>query len=235
MKKIIIAIDGYSACGKSTTAKMVAAQLNYSYIDSGAMYRAVTLYFLENYVELTNPKAIQKALANIEISFKPNPKTGHSDTFLNSLNVEEEIRKMYISQQVSPVSAIPEVRHAMVAQQQRLGRKQGVVMDGRDIGTTVFPRAEVKVFMTADLVMRAQRRQKELLAKNEVVDLDDIIENLKNRDRIDTTREESPLRQAEDAILLDTTFMTIDEQVEYVLQLAASKIIGVNKVGSTMC
>mgnify|MGYP005849253001 CR=1 FL=1 len=235
MKKIIIAIDGYSACGKSTTAKMVAAQLNYSYIDSGAMYRAVTLYFLENYVELTNPKAIQKALANIEISFKPNPKTGQSDTFLNSLNVEEEIRKMYISQQVSPVSAIPEVRHAMVAQQQRLGRKQGVVMDGRDIGTTVFPQAEVKVFMTADLVMRAQRRQKELLAKNEVVDLDDIIENLKNRDKIDTTREESPLRKAENAELLDTTFMTIDEQVEYVLQLAASKIIGVNKVGSTMC
>jgi cytidylate kinase len=230
MRKIVIALDGYSACGKSSTAKLVASQLGYTYIDTGAMYRAVTLYFYENYIELTNPKAISDALEKIDISFRFNPQTQHSDTFLNNLNVEEEIRKMYISERVSPVSAIPEVRRAMVRQQQKLGKKRGVVMDGRDIGTTVFPDAEVKVFMTADLYTRAFRRQKELIEKDEIVDLDEIIENLKTRDRIDTTRSESPLRRAEDAHLLDTTFMTVDEQVEYVLQLATSSIIKINKI-----
>lgn len=232
MRKIIIAIDGYSACGKSTTAKLVASALGYSYIDTGAMYRAVTLYFYENYIELTNPKAIAEALENIEISFHFNPKTQKSDTFLNNLNVEEEIRKMYISERVSQVSAIPEVRKAMVKQQQKMGKKRGVVMDGRDIGTVVFPDAEVKVFMTADLYTRAIRRQKELMAKNEIVDLDEIIENLKIRDYLDTTRPESPLRMAKDAHYLDTTYMTIDEQVEYVLQLATSRIIEVNRLPS---
>lgn len=230
MRKIIIALDGYSACGKSSTAKLVASALGYNYIDTGAMYRAVTLYFYENYVELTNPKAISEALENIEISFHFNPNTQKSDTFLNNLNVEEEIRKMYISERVSQVSAIPDVRKAMVRQQQKMGKKRGVVMDGRDIGTVVFPDAEVKVFMTADLYTRAIRRQKELIEKDEIVDLDEIIENLQTRDRIDTTRTESPLRKAEDAHFLDTTYMTIDEQVEYVLQLATTKILEVNRL-----
>jgi cytidylate kinase len=230
MRKIIIALDGYSACGKSTTAKLVASALGYNYIDTGAMYRAVTLYFYENYIELTNPKAIADALDKIDISFRYNPHTQHSDTFLNDLNVEEEIRKMYISERVSYVSAIPDVRRAMVKQQQKLGKKRGVVMDGRDIGTAVFPDAEVKVFMTADLYTRAFRRQKELIEKDEIIDLDEIIENIQTRDRIDTTRSENPLRKADDAHFLDTTFMTIDEQVEYVLQLATSSIIKVNKI-----
>ncbi len=229
MKKLIIALDGYSACGKSSTAKLVAAQLGYSYIDTGAMYRAVTLYFLDNYVELTNPKAIKTALDKINITFEHNPLTQLSDTFLNNLNVEDEIRKMYISQNVSQVSAITEVRKAMVAQQQKMGRKRGIVMDGRDIATTVFPDAEVKVFMTADTVIRASRRQKELFAKDEIVDLDIILENIKKRDNIDSTREESPLRMDKEAFLLDTTFMTVDEQVDIVLQLATSKMIAINK------
>lgn len=230
MRKIIIALDGYSACGKSSTAKLVASALGYNYIDTGAMYRAVTLHFYENYIELTNPKAIADALNKIDINFIYNTHTQHSDTYLNGLNVEEEIRKMYISERVSQVSAITEVRRAMVKQQQKLGKKRGVVMDGRDIGTTVFPDAEVKIFMTADLYTRAYRRQKELIEKDEIVDLDEIIENLQTRDRLDTTRSESPLRKAEDAHFLDTTFMTIDEQVEYVLQLATSSIIKVNKI-----
>lgn len=235
MKKIIIAIDGYSACGKSTTAKKVAAALNYRYIDSGAMYRAVTLYFLDHFVELTNPKAVEDALKNIEIDFRFNEKKGKSDTYLNGLNVEDEIRSMRVSQMVSQVSALPAVRRAMVAQQQRMGKQRGIVMDGRDIGTTVFPDAEVKVFMTADVTIRAYRRQQELLEKGELLDLDEIVENLKSRDYIDTHRAESPLVQAPDAHYLDTSFLTIDEQVEYVLQLATSKIIEKNKTTITTC
>lgn len=223
MKKIVIAIDGYSACGKSTTAKIVAAKLGYAYIDTGAMYRAVTLYFLEHYIDLTNPKKIDEALHNIHISFVYNPRTNRNETCLNGLNVEEEIRKMYISNKVSEVSAIPAVRHAMVDQQQKMGKKRGVVMDGRDIGTRVFPDAELKVFMTADRYTRAIRRQRELLEKNQLVDLDDIIANLEKRDHIDSTREESPLRQAEDAYLMDTSHMLIDEQVDMVLRLAATR------------
>ena len=152
--KIIIAIDGYSSCGKSTTAKLVAAKLGYGYIDTGAMYRAVTLYFLENNIAFTNPKEIEKALHNITISFHHNPKTDENETFLNGVNVEKEIRKMYVSNQVSEVSTIAEVRHAMVAQQQRMGKRKGIVMDGRDIGTHVFPNAELKIFMTADPAVR---------------------------------------------------------------------------------
>lgn len=220
MSKIIIAIDGYSSCGKSTTAKAVAARMGYAYIDTGAMYRAVSLYFHQNNISHTNPKAIAEALENLHVSFHFNEKTGRNETFLNNLNVEDEIRKMYISNMVSEVSTIVEVRRAMVAQQQRMARKRGVVMDGRDIGTKVFPDAEVKVFMTADTVIRAKRRQVELLQKGELVNLDDIVRNLEKRDHIDSNRTEGPLTQAADAVLLDTSFMMIDEQVEWVVELA---------------
>lgn len=220
MHKITIAIDGYSSCGKSTTAKRVAAQLGYNYIDSGAMYRAVTLYFHQNLVTHTNEKEVQKALENIVIEFRRNESSGRNETFLNGLNVEDEIRKLYIANQVSEVSAIAEVRHAMVAQQRKLGKKRGVVMDGRDIGTVVFPDAELKVFMTADTLIRANRRQIELNEKGDFVDIEDIIENIKKRDLIDTTRKESPLRKAEDAVEVDTSFMTLDEQVNVVCRMA---------------
>jgi cytidylate kinase len=225
MKKIIIAIDGYSACGKSTTAKMVASRLGYIYIDSGAMYRAVTLYFCENHISSTNPHQVAQALANIHIQFVHNPKNEKNETYLNGSNVEEEIRKMYISGKVSEVSAISEVRKAMVYLQQQMGKKRGLVMDGRDIGTCVFPDAELKIFMTADIMIRAQRRQEELLEKNETVDIDEIIKNLQMRDHLDTTRKENPLRMAEDAYLLDNTSITIEEQIEYVISLANSKMI----------
>jgi len=217
MKKIIIALDGHSSCGKSTTAKRVAAKLGYAFIDTGAMYRAVSLYFHEHHISLTNPIEVAKALENIHITFQFNEDRGASDVFLNGLNVEAEIRKMYISQLVSEVSAITAVRKSMVAQQQKMAKHRGVVMDGRDIGTKVFPDAEVKVFMTADPVVRAERRQKELLDKGEVIDLDEILENLQKRDIIDSTREEGPLVQAADATLMDTSFMTLEEQVEFVI------------------
>lgn len=223
-KKIIIAIDGYSACGKSTTAKAVARQLGYAYIDTGAMYRAVTLYFLEHYVSLTNPAEVQKALDEIHITFVRSEKENNNHTYLNGLDVEEEIRKMYISDQVSEVSALPLVRHAMVAQQQRMGRKKGLVMDGRDIGTRVFPEAELKIFMTSDMDIRAQRRQQEFLEKEQIVDLDEVKRNLSHRDHIDTTRAESPLTKAPDAILLDNSYLTVPEQVEIVAKLARERI-----------
>lgn len=225
MKKIVIAIDGYSACGKSTTAKAVAVILGYTYIDSGAMYRAVTLYFQRHHVSLTNKKEVVKALENIDITFHNNEKTGMAETFLNGLNVENEIRKMYISENVSQVSCITEVRQAMVAQQRKLGKKKGVVMDGRDIGTVVFADAELKVFMEADIYIRAGRRQEELFEQGQLVDLSQIIANLKKRDHIDSTREESPLRKADDALVLDTTFMTLEEQVDEVVNQALSKIL----------
>jgi len=221
---IIIALDGYSSCGKSTTARLAAKQLGYAYIDTGAMYRAVTLHFLRNHISITNPRAIRKALDTIDISFRHNIEQKSNDTFLNGMNVEEEIRRMYVSERVSEVSAVAEVRHAMVAQQQKMGRGKSIVMDGRDIGTVVFPEAELKIFMTADLLMRAQRRQAELLAKGDMVDLPEIVANLQKRDHIDTHREESPLRQAEDALLIDNTHMTVDEQVETVIRLADERI-----------
>ena len=225
MKKIIIAIDGYSACGKSTTAKQVATRLGYSYIDTGAMYRATALYFNQHYINTTNPAAIAKALEETQISFHFNEKLQRSETYLNGLNVEEEIRKMYISNMVSEVSAIPDVRKHMVLLQRKMGKKKGIVMDGRDIGTQVFPEAELKIFMTADMDVRAARRQQEYLAKKQVVDLNEVLENLKKRDLIDTTREEGPLRKAEDAHEVDTTYITVEEQVDYILNLATSKII----------
>jgi CMP/dCMP kinase len=224
LRKIVIAIDGYSACGKSTTAKEVAKILGYSYIDSGAMYRAVTHYFLEHYVSLSNPKEVLRALDNIKISFHVN-EDKQSETFLNGLNVEREIRKMKISDNVSQVSALKAVREAMVHQQRKMGRERGVVMDGRDIGTVVFPQAELKVFMTADVQVRAFRRQQELLEKDKLVDLLQVLENLQLRDTLDTTRAESPLQKAADAIAVDTSHITLDEQVEKVVQLALHRIL----------
>ncbi|WP_461096260.1 (d)CMP kinase [Spirosoma luteolum] len=224
MPKIVIALDGYSSCGKSTTAKAVAARMGYGYIDTGAMYRAVSLYFLREHVSLSNPIEVKAALEKIHITFKYNPKLGKNETILNGLNVEDEIRKMYISNIVSEVSAIPEVRWAMVAQQQKMGRKRGVVMDGRDTGTKVFPDAELKVFMSADTYTRARRRQQELLAKNELVNLEDIIQNLEKRDKIDSTRSEGPLVKADDALELDTSHMTIEEQVEWVIEQADRRL-----------
>lgn len=223
-RKIIIAIDGYSACGKSTTARQVAEILGYRYIDSGAMYRAVTYYFLENHISLSNPKEVSRALENIRITFNVNSKKV-TETFLNGLNVEKEIRKMRISDNVSQVSAVKEVRAAMSVQQRKYGKERGIVMDGRDIGTVVFPDAELKLFMTADMMVRAYRRQQELLQNDKLVDLEEVIENIKSRDLIDTTRAESPLRKAADAIEIDTTFITIEEQVDEVIRKAISRII----------
>lgn len=227
VKKIVIAIDGYSACGKSTTAKHVASVLGYRYIDTGAMYRAVTLYFLDNHISLTNPKDVHRALDSIHVTFKVNSKN-ISEAYLNGLNVEKEIRKMRISENVSQVSAIKEVRTAMVDQQRRMGKEKGVVLDGRDIGTVVFPSAELKLFMTADVLVRAFRRQKELMEKDQLVDLDEVVDNILSRDKIDTTRAESPLRQADDALIIDTTYITIDEQVDEVVRLALSKVFNHN-------
>lgn len=224
LRKIVIAIDGYSACGKSSTAKEVSNILGYRYIDTGAMYRAVTLYFLDHHIALTNPKEVSHALRQIEVTFKINSKN-KTETFLNGLNVEKAIRTMRVSEMVSQVSTIRDVRVAMVDQQRKMGREKAVVLDGRDIGTVVFPQAELKLFMNADLLVRAFRRQKELLDKDHLVDLDDVMENILQRDKIDTTRTESPLRQADDAILLDTTHVTLDEQVEEVVRMALSRII----------
>lgn len=223
MRKIIVAIDGYSACGKSTTAKEVARILGYRYIDTGAMYRAVTLFFLEHHVALSNPHEVKKALTGIQIGFRVN-KEGRSETYLNGLNVERDIREMRVSENVSQVSALPAVRHDMVEQQRRMGKERQVVMDGRDIGTVVFPDAELKVFMSADMLVRAFRRQKELLEHDEMVDIDTLVENLRKRDEIDSTRKESPLRKAADAVELDTTHITIDEQVDEVVRLALARM-----------
>lgn len=225
LRKIVIAIDGYSACGKSSTAKEVSNVLGYRYIDTGAMYRAVTLYFLEHHVALTNPKEVSRALEQINVAFKVSSRN-KSETYLNGLNVEREIRSMRVSEMVSQVSALKEVRVAMVEQQRRMGREKAVVMDGRDIGTVVFPQAELKLFMRADLLVRAFRRQRELLDRNQLVDLDDVVENILHRDKIDTTRSESPLRQADDAVLIDTTHISFDEQVDEVVRMALGKMVG---------
>ena len=224
MKQLVIAIDGYSSCGKSTTAKAVASLLHYAYVDTGAMYRGVTLLLLEQGIDFADLDRTEQALCDIVIAFRRNRRTGRNELFLNGANREDDIRQMRISNSVSEVSVIPMVRHAMVAQQQQMGRKRGVVMDGRDIGTTVFPDAEVKIFMTADVELRAQRRQDELAATGEMVPLADIIENLRKRDHLDSTRAESPLRRAPDAVLLDTTHITISEQVDFVLDRVSSAL-----------
>lgn len=225
MIKIIIAIDGYSACGKSTTAKMVASILNYGYIDTGAMYRAVTLYFIDKYVDITNPKSVSKALVEIVISFRCNPESGKNEIYLNGLNVENIIRDMRVSERVSEVSAIRAVRIYMVAQQQKMGKNKGLLMEGRDIGTVVFPEAELKIFMTADFDIRAKRRQKELLEKGKLVDLDMVRENLLKRDQMDTTRKEGPLKKSSASITIDTTYITLDEQVNQIVYLAQKRMI----------
>ncbi|GGZ28772.1 cytidylate kinase [Echinicola pacifica] len=224
MKKIVVAIDGFSGCGKSSTARQVASRLGYTYIDSGAMYRAATLHFLNQFTVLTNPKEIQKALDTMEISFHHNEDTGKQETYLNGLNVEKKIRSMEVSERVSDISKIREVRLELVAQQRRLGRHKGVVMDGRDIGTVVFPDAELKVFMIADIHIRAERRQKELLEKGELVELKKIVENLSTRDRIDSSRAESPLTKAGDAVEIDTSLLDFEEQVQRITDIAEQKI-----------
>ncbi len=217
MSKIIVALDGFSSCGKSTTAKRVAAQLHYAFVDTGAMYRAVALYLHRHHIAITDLQAVEEALKHMVIGFEINPSRQASDTLLNGENVEQEIRKMYISELVSQVAAITIVRRAMVAQQQKMGKKKGLVMDGRDIGTVVFPDAEVKIFMTAQPHIRAQRRKLELLQKGEDLPLEEIVENLRMRDEIDSNRAEGPLKRAADAIDLDTSFRSMDEQVEFVL------------------
>lgn len=221
---IIIAIDGYSSCGKSTVAKALAKRLSLRYIDSGAMYRAVTLYFLENQIEIPLPEELEnaktaydKVLEHIHISFKVNSSTGFSEIYLNSKKVENEIRSMLISDNVSHVSAIPVVRKNMVRIQQQAGLSGGLVMDGRDIGTTVFPLADLKIFMTADPEVRAIRRYQELKKAGVAVTLEEVKNNISSRDFEDTHREESPLKMAIDAILLDNTHMNFDEQVGFVL------------------
>lgn len=220
MGKIVIAIDGYSGCGKSSTAKAVAKELDYTYIDSGAMYRAATLHFLNNFLSPTNPHDVEKALKTMEVSFHLNPETGKQETFLNGLNVEVEIRSMRVSERVSEIATLKTVRHELVAQQQRLGKKKGVVMDGRDIGSVVFPGAELKVFMSADLDTRSVRRQQELLEKGELVDLDEIRNNLAERDRIDSSRKESPLLKMPEAIEIDTSNLTFECQVAQIVHQA---------------
>lgn len=216
MKNIVIAIDGYSSCGKSTLAKALAKKLNFIYIDSGAMYRAVTVYFLRHQVDLTNDTEIENALEHIEISF--DAKDYNSHVLLNGEDVSEEIRQMHVSEQVSPVSAIKQVRTAMVKQQQKLGQSKNIVMDGRDIGTTVFPHAQIKLFMTADPKIRAERRYKELLGKGEKVSMEEVFDNLAQRDYMDTNREESPLTRAEDAIILDNTNLTEADQLNFAIE-----------------
>lgn len=216
-KNLVVAIDGYSSCGKSTLAKALAKKLGFIYIDSGAMYRAVTLYFLRNNVDLQNHDAIIEALNHIELNFHSRDYQSHIT--LNGEEVSDEIRLMPVSEAVSPVSAIKEVRKEMVKQQQRMGKSKNIVMDGRDIGTAVFPDAQVKFFMTADPKIRAERRFKEMQAKgDESITLEEVFENLAHRDYADTTRAESPLTRADDAIILDNTDITEDEQLAFALE-----------------
>jgi cytidylate kinase len=230
MQKIVIAIDGYSGCGKSSTAKAVAKKLGYTYMDSGAMYRAATLHFLKEQVDLMDLEGLRQYLQNLRISFKKNPVTGIQETYLNGENVEEAIRSMEVSNYVSEVSKIKELREELVSRQQQMGQQKGVVMDGRDIGTVVFPDAELKVFMTADLEIRAKRRQKELSEKGLEVSLEEIIRNLSERDEIDSTRKESPLFRASDAVEVDTSLLEFEEQVNQVVGLAKEKIDQYSKI-----
>ena len=218
-KKIIITIDGWSACGKSTLAKQLAKELGYIYVDSGAIYRAITLYFLRNHVDWTDKKEVKKALAEISVSFVQKTKSEASEVYLNDENVEYVIRDLVVAEKVSDVAAIKEVREYAVAQQQEMGKKRGIVMDGRDIGTVVFPDAELKIFMTADTTVRVERRFKELYEKNPNITIEEVKTNLELRDYIDSHREVSPLRKADDAIVLDNTNLTEKEQLQKALKL----------------
>ena len=222
MKKIIIAIDGHSSCGKSTMAKDLASTIGYTYIDTGAMYRAVTYYALQHDLFLPDGSIkldkLEAAMPDIQITFRFNEGTRRPDTYLNNEYIEDKIRGMEVSAHVSPIATVGFVRTAMVAQQQEMGRAKGIVMDGRDIGTVVFPDAELKVFVTATAEVRAQRRYDELLGKGQPASFEEILENVKERDRIDSSREISPLRQADDAILLDNSNLTIPQQNEWLME-----------------
>lgn len=218
--RIVVAIDGHSSCGKSTIAKAVAARFGYAFIDSGAMYRAVTLYALRHHLVengMVKQQELIDALPSIHIEFRYNPALQKSDTYLNGENVEDEIRQLPVSQNVSQVATIAEVREAMVYLQKKMGQNKGIVMDGRDIGTVVFPDAELKLFVTATAEIRAQRRFDELTAKGEKVSYDEILKNVVERDFIDSTRETSPLRKAEDALVLDNSTLTREEQLQWVI------------------
>ncbi len=220
-KKIIIAIDGFSSCGKSTFAKAIAAKLGYIFIDTGAMYRAVALYALEHGAfarDEVNRERVEALLDEIEISFRFNPERGASDIYINGVYAEERIRSIEVSNCVSKVSSIAAVREKLVALQQQMGRDRGVVMDGRDIGTVVFPDAEIKLFMTADPKVRAERRYKELTAKGDSVTMEEILENVISRDEADMTREISPLRRADDALELDNSYMSVEEQMAWFME-----------------
>jgi cytidylate kinase len=213
-KKIIITIDGWSSCGKSTLARQLAKELNYVYIDSGAMYRAITLYFIRHHVDWTQPAAVDEALKNITLEFVSNHKNGQTEMWLNGENVEYVIRDLVVAEKVSEVAAIKAVRDFAVFRQQEMGRNKGIVMDGRDIGTVVFPHAELKIFMTAEEAVRVQRRFKELYEKNPNITLEEVKHNLSLRDYIDSHRAISPLRQAEDAVVLDNSHLTVRHQLE---------------------
>lgn len=228
-RKIIIAVDGFSSCGKSTFAKAIAAKLGYIFIDTGAMYRAVTLHAIEHGAirsGIVDEEAVVRLLGGMEIDFRFNPERGASDIYVNGERVEGRIRTIEVSNCVSRVSAIPEVRRKLVAMQQRMGRGRGVVMDGRDIGTEVFPDAELKIFMTADPAVRARRRYDELTAKGDRVTLEEIERNVLERDRADMSRAVAPLRRAEDAVVLDNSRMTVDEQMAWLMDLFRTRIEG---------
>ena len=225
MNNIIITIDGWSSCGKSTLAKQLAKELGYIYIDSGAMYRAITLYFLRNHINWLDAEQVKTALADITIAFKFNDKTLQTEIYLNEENVEYLIRDLVIAEKVSDVASIGDVRTFAVAQQQQMGEQKGIVMDGRDIGTTVFPDAELKFFMTADIAVRVERRYMEMFEKNPNISIDDVKANLEMRDYIDSNREISPLRKAEDAVELDNTSLSIKEQLQMALQTAKEKTV----------
>lgn len=231
MSAIIIAIDGYSSCGKSTLAKALAASLKYGYVDSGAMYRAVTLYFLENKIDYFKPKAVQAALKEIHIHFALNKESSRNETWLNGRMVEDLIRSKSVSDYVSPVATLVDVRREMVALQRLAGQNRGIVMDGRDIGTHVFPDAELKIFMTADPEVRALRRYRELLAKGESWTMEAVRDNLRERDRIDSTRAENPLRQAANALVLDNSHLSEDEQLELATSWARQALTSKMAVG----
>ncbi len=222
--KIIIAIDGFSSCGKSTLAKAMAKALEYVFVDTGAMYRAIALYFLRNDISFSDNTAILTALDQIALRFKYNPESQKSDMYLNGENVEQEIREMRVSQKVSEVASIPAVREFAVAQQQAMGVDKGIVMDGRDIGTVVFPNAELKLFVTADPAIRLERRYQELLQTNPSIRKEEVSANLQQRDLMDSTRAHSPLRQAEDALVLDNTALNREQQFELAMQWAKERM-----------
>jgi cytidylate kinase len=223
MKKIIITIDGWSSCGKSTLAKQMAKELGYVYIDSGAMYRAITLYFLRHHIDWTSNEEVASALTDIILEFNYNEKSGQSEIFLNGENVEYLIRDLVIAEKVSEVASIKEVRIFAVAAQKKMGKKKGIVMDGRDIGTTVFPNAELKIFMTADISVRVERRFKEMFEKNPNITIEEVKNNLEMRDYIDSNREVSPLRKADDAVVIDNTKISMAQQLKLALDILEEK------------